>query len=261
MLAAVALAARPSVASPTTAVAAPEASTPTGQGAAIAPSKPTTTPTLVYSLHGVAWFWGLNQHGFLLGKDAALDDADYVVHNVRLLGTIGTEHIGVTVRADVFEGWWGTDNDPDVATSVGVDDKGAPAGSITPNPYALFRNKGTAYPLHVDYGWLWFDLPGVPVRMQVGRQPMTAGNRLILDQTTEAVRADIRLANAISATLSYAKLHEGVGAGRVPLGALMNDDDERADGDLVGLTLRWQSDAKAAHQVELFGFHYRDGAK
>lgn len=241
---------------PATAVAAPGAATPTS-----APAAAPTAPALTTSLHGVAWFWGLNQHGFLLGKDATLDDADYVVHNIRLMGTVGTEHIGVVVRADVFEGWWGVDNDPDVATSVGVDDKGAPAGSTATNPYALFRNKGTGYPLHVDYGWLWFDLPGIPVKMQIGRQPFSAGNKLVLDQTVDGIRADVSAGPSIKATLSYAKMHEGVGSGRSPLGALMNDDDERADGNLFGLSLNWRSDPKAKHQVEVFGYHYRDGAK
>lgn len=233
----------------------PAAPSPT---AAKAPAAP---PALTWSVGGTAWVWGLNQHGFLLGQDAPLDNADYVVHNLRLLGKVGTAHVGVVARADIAEGWWGVDNDPDVATTVTTASDGKVSGSNSANPYSLFRNKGLNYPLHVDWAWLWFDVPLVPVKVQVGRQPFVVGNRLVLDQVYNGVSAQWSPAKSLQVHGMWAKVHEGVGSQRTPVGLLMNDDDARGDGDLLGVTLRWQSAPKDGHSVSLFGLRYDDRGK
>ncbi len=127
----------------------------------------------------------------------------------------------------------------------------------------MFRNKDTNYGAHVDWAWLWFDAPfSLPMRFAAGRQPFVVGNRLVLDQTYDGVRVDSNvLAGGVSFSAFWAKVHEGGGSMRNPVGLLMNDDDGRADGDLLGVSLRWQSDAKATHKAELFGLRYHDGQK
>jgi hypothetical protein len=119
----------------------------------------------------------------------------------------------------------------------------------------LFRNKDTNYGAHVDWAWLWFDAPfSLPMRFAAGRQPFVVGNRLVLDPTYDGVRVDSNvLAGGVSFSAFWAKVHEGDGSMRNPVGLLMNDDDGRADGDLLGVSLRRQSDAKATHKAELFG--------
>lgn len=238
------------------AVAAPTAATPT---AAAAPA----APPITWTVNGAWSAWGLDQHGFLLGRDHPLDDADYVVQNLRLLGKVQAKHVGVVARMDLAQGWWGVDNEPDVGTGVGVDDQGAAKATTVTNPYALFRNKDTNYGAHVDWAYLWFDAPfALPARVTAGRQPFFVGNRLVLDQTYDGLRADTSvLGGGVSVSAYYAKVHEGGGSMRNPVGLLMNDDDGRADGNLLGVSLRWQSDDKGSHKAELFGLRYTDGQK
>lgn len=222
----------------------------------------TTPPPLTWSLHGSWSAWGLNQHGFLLGRDHPLDDADYVVQNLRLFGKVEGDKVGVVARMDLAQGWWGVDNAPDVATGVATASDGKVSATTVSNPYALFRNKDTNYGVHVDWAWLWFDAPwSLPLKFSVGRQPFIVGNRLVLDQTYDGIRVDSGALGPVAFSAFWAKVHEGGGSISNPVGLLMNDDDNRADGDLIGATLAWKSDAKATHTAELFGLRYTDGQK
>jgi hypothetical protein len=232
-----------------------------GGVAAPAAATPTTTaapPAIRWKLSGAWSAWALHQRNFTLSDTHPLNDADYVVQNLRLLGKIEGDHVGVVARLDLAQGWWGVDNSPDVGTGLGTDAAGAPVAQTVYNPYTLFRDKDTNYGVHVDWAWLWFDVPRLPVRVSAGRQPFLAGNRLVLDQTYDGVRAETSPLGGVSLALGYAKVHEGAGALRAPTGKLMSDDGEQGDGDLLQLTARWRSDPKARHEVELFGLHYRD---
>lgn len=231
------------------------------------PAAPAATPAVAkkkadadafkVQLHGAYSMWGLTQHGFFLGKDVALDDADYIVQNLRLKAKFGSKHAGAVLRMDLGQGWWGVDNSPNVATGVGVDPKtNLPTGSTTYNPYKLFRSKDTNYGTHVDRASLYFDAPwDVPLQVRVGRQLFKVGNRLVLDQALEGVQFTLKAAQNLAVDGWWGKMSEGNGSYKNPVGALMNDDKKFADADLYGIQARYKA---GAHKLTLFGMYYND---
>ncbi len=206
-------------------------------------------------LSGAVSVWGLTQRGFFLGKDVPLDKADYVVQNVRLNLTMGTPKVGGVVRADVGQGWWGVDNSPNVVPTVAAD------GTVGAgyNADAMFGAKDTNYPVHVDHAYLFFELPWAPgdvqLRLQVGRQPLAAGNQLVLDGEQDALLVTAKVSDHLAVDAFWAKVAEGQNAIKGPRGLLMNDEDEWADADLFGGKVRY---AQGDYQAELFGLFYKD---
>ncbi|MCB9765228.1 MAG: alginate export family protein [Alphaproteobacteria bacterium] len=215
-------------------------------------------PTPPVDLSGVYAIWGLNQHGFLLGKDHPLDDADYVVQMLRINAKATREHFGVNARLDAAQGWWGVDNEPDVSELVSVDDAGAVSNTTTYNPYALFRDKDTNYTVHFDLAYVWVEAPWVPfsVKVQAGRQYFGVGHKLVLDQDADGVQLIAQPTEAFGVDLMWAKVSEGQGSYKSPKGLLMSDDDAWADADLFGGRARLGLGEGFAG--ELYGLHYRD---
>ncbi|MCO4763519.1 MAG: alginate export family protein [Myxococcales bacterium] len=212
-----------------------------------------------FDVHGAYSIWGLNQHGFFLGKDVALNDADYVVQNLRLKAKIGSKSVGVKVRLDAAQGWWGVDNSPNVSTGVGVDADGNPTGAATYNPYKLFRSKDTNYGIHIDRAFLYFDAPwGLPLQIRAGRQLFAAGNKLVLDQAYEGLQLTLKPSSSITIDGWWAKVAEGRQSIKNPVGALMNDEDGFDDADLYGAQLHFKT---KGHKITLFGLMYQDNIK
>ncbi len=203
------------------------------------------------SISGVYAIWVLNQRNFLLGADSTLNDADYVVQMLRMNTVFDRGHYGVAARFDAAQGWWGVDNDPNVEAIEDADG----TSTTTYNPYKLFRDKDTNYGVHFDHAYGWVELPGVPVRVQAGRQYMQVGHKLVLDQDLDGVNVTIAASDAVRLTLLGAKISEGDGSTKAPSGALMSDEERYADASLAGgrllLTL-------APATVELFGLYYID---
>jgi len=200
--------------------------------------------------------WILNQHGFLLGQDVPLDDADYVVHMLRTKVVLGTPNVGAVARLDAGQGWWGADNNPDTQQVAGTDAEGNVANIASYNTYKLFGNKDTNYAVHFDhvYGFFEPDLP-VKLRVQIGRQYYGAGHKLVLDQDYDGVQVVFRPLDILGFTGSFAVLSEGVGSYKNPVGLLMSDDGRFADALLAGGSL----DVKLGPMtLGAFGYHYWD---
>ena len=217
---------------------------------------PADAPPVTIKLSGKYALWILNQHGFLLGKDAALDDADYVVQMLRLTMTAGTPYWGAVARLDAGQGWWGADNSPDVQTGVSTDENGNVSAIASYNTYKLFGNKDTNYTVHFDHVYAYVE-PNLPfkLRLQVGRQYFKAGHKLVIDEDWDGVRLMIRPVDKIGFDLMYAMISEGLGSYKNPKGLLMNDNGDFADAHVLGGTF----DAKLGPlSLGVFGFHYWD---
>lgn len=206
-------------------------------------------------LDGAYSFWGLHQRNFFLGRDHPLDDANYVVQNFRLNLKAGRPAYGGVLRADFAQGWWGADNKPNVDRTADGDGEGGVEQSDQYNPYAYFRNKGTHYDIHVDHAYIYFQIPTVPLRMKLGREHRSVGNKLVLDQDLDGVTLEGRMTDDLRAELSWAKISEGFQSFKNPSGPLMSDDGEWSDTDLYGLRIGYDNDRIGG---ELFGLHYRD---
>jgi hypothetical protein len=212
----------------------------------------------IVELSGVYAIWALNQRNFMLGNpDVVLDDADYVVQMLRVNAKLGREKYGVVTRFDAAQGWWGTDNDPNVEETTSVDADGNVTSATTYNPYKLFRDKDTNYDVHFDHAYAFVELPGLsfPLRVQAGRQYMKAGHQLVLDQDLDGVKVMAAPAEGFSLELLWAKMSEGAGSVKAPTGLLLNDSEEWADANLFGGSASFKLDPAT---VELFGLYYLD---
>ena len=209
---------------------------------AFAQDAPAAAPENPLDVSGVYAIWALNQHGFLLGKDAELDDADYVVQMLRLNAKWTKEHYGVVSRADAAQGWWGTDNDPNVEAGVY-------------NPYKMFRDKDTNYDIHFDHAYAWVEVPALPLKVLAGRQPIQAGHKLVLDQDMDGVLVRAEPADVFSLDAMWMKVSEGENSTKVPTGLLMHDDGAYADADLYGGRAFFKLEPAT---VEAYGFYYMD---
>ncbi|MCB9743917.1 MAG: alginate export family protein [Alphaproteobacteria bacterium] len=211
-------------------------------------------------ISGVYAIWGLNQHGFLLGRDHPLDDADYVVQMLRVNAQMDRDHYGVVTRMDAAQGWWGADNQPDLGETASLDEDGAPSAGTAYNPYAMFMNKDTNYTVHFDLAYAWVEVPALPfpVRVQAGRQYYSVGHKLILDQDADGVQIIAQPTEAFGLDLMWAKLSEGQGSVQAPKGLLMSDDAPYADADLFGGRLRLAP--SETFKAEVYGLHYRDNS-
>lgn len=200
--------------------------------------------------------WILNQHGFLLGLDQPLDDADYVVQALRVNFKAGTRWFGVQARFDAAEGWWGVDNSPDVTQVAGTAADGAVTSTPTYNPYKLFGDKDTNYLIHFDhaYGWVAPPLP-FELRFAIGRQPFRAGHGLVLEGDYEGLRLRIRPVEPFGMEGIFAVLSEGLGSYKTPAGTLMSDAGDWGDALLAGGALDWKLGPLA---LGFFGLHYWD---
>lgn len=186
---------------------------------------------------GTYQIWGLNQHGFLLGKDHPLDDADYVVQMLRGNLRVGNDDYGVKTRFDAAQGWWGVDNEPDNEPAYTLDPDGNLVSSTVYNPYALFRNKDTNYTIHFDHAFLYVKLPKIPVFVTAGRQPYQLGHQLVLDHDLDGVKVLAKPHEKVDIELFWAAVSEGANSYRVPFGTLMSDKDGNADANLFGGTV------------------------
>ncbi|TNE89021.1 MAG: hypothetical protein EP330_12535 [Deltaproteobacteria bacterium] len=218
------------------------------------PAKPKTT----FDLGGVYTVWGLTQRNFMLGTDHPLDDAGYTVQMLRLDGKASREAYGVRARLDLAQGWWGVDNDPNIATQVGVDGDGNPVGTTGYNTDAMFGNKGTMYALHVDLAYGWFKLPtAMPIEVRLGRQYYGLGHKIVLDMDYDGIQVEAKPTDDLSIQAWWAKVGEGRGARTIPRGLVMGDNGEFADADLFALVLG----AKLGdHALGAYGAYYRDGS-
>ncbi len=212
-----------------------------------------------FKLTGLFTVWGLNQRNFFLGDVAnALNDADYVVQNFRFGLTAGTKWVGGVLRLDAAQGWWGTDNSPDYTKKLVKQADGSYLLEDEVNPYAMFRDKDTNYPVHFDHAYLYAQLPDFPLRLEAGRQYFTVGNLLVLDNDYDAVRLrGVKLAGMLDVQAWWAKVAEGSGAMVTPSGKVMNDDKAWQDANLFGLDLEA---TLGDHKVEAFGLYYDDAA-
>ena len=239
--------------SPAHAQEAPEAK-PAPRAALFVP--PAGGAPITVALSGKYALWILNQHGFLLGRDAALDDADYVVQMLRLTVTAGTPYWGAVARLDAGQGWWGADNSPDVQTGVATDADGNVSALASYNTYTLFGSKDTNYAVHFDHVYAYVE-PPLPftLRLQVGRQYFQAGHKLVIDQDWDGVRLIVQPVDKIGVDLMYAILSEGLGSYKTPTGALMNDNGDFADAHVLGGTV---TATLGPVSLGVFGFHYWD---
>lgn len=211
-----------------------------------------------FSISGVYAIWGLNQRNFMLGADHPLDDADYIVHMLRLAPRFDRTSYGVVARMDLAQGWWGVDNSPNTESVESIDPAtGVVSSSPTYNPYAMFRDKDTNYTVHVDHAYVWFLVPGlsIDVRVQAGRQYMGVGNKLVLDQDLDGITVNVAATDTVAVELLGAKVSEGIGSVKAPTGALMSDKKEFGDATLGGGRLLVSTSTMKA---ELFGLYYQD---
>jgi hypothetical protein len=217
-------------------------------------------PKTEFEIGGKYTVWALNQHNFLLGQDAALNDADYVVQMLRFQGAARRANYGVVFRADVAQGWWGVDNSPDVQNTAGTDADGNVTNSTAWNPYKLFGNKDTNYGMHVDQAYAYLQVPLIPfpTEVRVGRQNYKVGHGLVLDQDADGVQLHIQPVESFGLVGYWAKMSEGMGSTRAPTGALMNDDAARADADVFGGSANLN--LGAPFKAQLYGLHYRDNS-
>ncbi len=193
------------------------------------------TESKVFQLKGVYTVWGLTQRNFMLGADHPLNDASYTVQMLRLDGKAQRDGYGVRARLDLAQGWWGVDNAPNRSTAVGTDDDGNPVGQDAYNTNAMFESKGTNYAIHVDLAYGWFDLPGLPVQVRLGRQYYGVGHKIVLDMDYDGVQIEAKPVDGMSLQAWWAKVGEGRGARTLPRGVLMSDEGANADADLFGL--------------------------
>lgn len=213
----------------------------------------------ITKISGLYTIWGLNQHGFLLGRDHPLDNADYAVQMLRLKLRFGTPYFGVRARLDGAQGWWGANNNPNIIERAGQDATGNITNTATYNPYALFRNKDTNYDVHFDRAYLYLQLPwiGFPLRVTAGRQYFSVGNKLVLDQGYDGVILSTRPVKLLKIDLMWARVSEGKDSFRFPKGLLMSSDGPYQSADLLGGRV-WLLFAK--HKLELYGLFYQDNA-
>jgi hypothetical protein len=211
-------------------------------------------PDLV-SFHGTYQIWGLSQHGFLLGADVPLNDADYAVQMLRGNLKVGTDDFAVTARFDAAQGWWGVDNEPESELVTRTAEDGTLIDQRVYNPYALFRNKDTNYTVHFDHAFATIKLPKIPVTLRAGRQPYGLGHLLVLDMDLDGLQVDIKPIEPLKVGLFWAMMSEGQGSYKMPLGTLMSDKDGNADANLFGLSL--QADVKPM-TLGLFAAAYLD---
>ena len=239
-----------------------------GSSHAIAKPKKTTVQKVkkkefrwweMVDVKGLYTIWALNQHGFLLGKDHPLDDADYVVQMLRMRLRFGNKQLGVVTRLDAAQGWWGVDNSPNNLERTTADKNGQLQRNSVYNPYKLFRNKDTNYMIHFDWAYFYIEVPYIPfsTRVQAGRQNFKVGNRLVLDQDLDGVQVKIQPIKPLLINFLWARVAEGDGSIKNPLGVLMNDADGRAESNLFGASLWYKSKAIS---VEAFGLFYGDDA-
>ena len=207
-------------------------------------------------LHGKYALWSLNQHGFMLGSDHPLDDADYVVQMLRLSLKAGFPSFGVVARLDAAQGWWGADNNPDVQTGVATDANGNVSALASYNTYKLFGNKDTNYTVHFDHAYAYIEVPTPFVwRFQIGRQYYGAGHKLVLDEDYDGITMTMAPHEAVKFSLLWGLVSEGVGSYKAPVAGLMSDGGNFGDANLVGGTV-----AVVAGPVSIgaFGFYYWD---
>lgn len=200
--------------------------------------------------------WVLNQHGFLLGQDVPLDDADYVVQMLRMSLQAGTPHMGVIARVDAAQGWWGADNSPDVVSVASTDANGALVNSASYNTFKMFGDKDTNYAVHFDhaYGYIEPNLP-FKLRFQIGRQYFKAGHKLVLDEDYDGLLLTIRPVPWLGFDGMFAVISEGVGSYQAPKGLLMSDKGPWADALIAGGAF---DIAAGPLTIGAFGFHYWD---
>lgn len=222
-----------------------------------APSAPKLDLPDLVSFHGSYQLWGLNQHGFLLGADLPLDDADYVVQMLRGNLKIGSDAFFVTSRFDAAQGWWGVDNDPDSDTVTRENADGVLVDERLYNPYAIFRNKDTNYAIHFDHAFATILIPKVPVTVMAGRQPYALGHMLVLDMDLDGVKVLVKPHKALEVGLFWALMSEGKGSYKYPLGTLMTDKDGNADANLFGLDVKG---TVGPMKLGLFAAAYLDGS-
>lgn len=207
-------------------------------------------------LSGKYALWVLNQHGFLLGQDHPLDDADYVVQMLRLKLKVGTPYFGAVARLDAGQGWWGVDNSPDVQTGLATSGDGTVNAIASYNTYKLFGNKDTNYTVHFDHVYAYIT-PPLPVEwtVTIGRQNYSLGHKLVLDEDYDGVKTTFRPKPFLGFEAFFAVVSEGLGSYKAPTGLLMSDDDPYGDALLVGGSV----DAKLGPMtVGVFGAHYWD---
>ena len=210
-----------------------------------------------FEVSGLYTIWGLNQRGFLLGADNPLDNADYVVQMLRTNLKFGKKHYGVKARVDAAQGWWGTDNSPNNEPSVTQAADGTLTTGVTYNPYKLFRNKDTNYAIHVDHAYLYVDIPKTPIQVTAGRQAYEVGNKLVLDHDHDGIIVTGTFGEKVKVDALWAKVSEGRDSFKAPTGALMNDDEARADADIFGGRVKVDY---APVKVEAFGLLYKDNS-
>lgn len=225
------------------------------QPAADAPA-PEPPDEMKFQVSGIYNIWGLNQRGFLLGADNPLDNADYVVQMLRTNLSFGKKHYGVKARVDAAQGWWGTNNSPNNEVVVTQAEDGTVTSTTTYNNDKLFRFKDTNYLIHVDHAFLYVDIPKVPIRVTAGRQPYVVGNKLVLDEDYDGVIVTGTF-EPVKVDALWAKVSEGRDSFKAPTGALMNDDEGRADADIFGGRL---SVDHKPFKVEAFGLLYKDNS-
>ena len=181
---------------------------------------------------------------------------------LRIAPKITKEHYGVVARMDLAQGWWGVDNDPNIETTTGSETDET-TGETTYdtdtsyNYYKLFRDKDTNYTMHVDHAYAWVTVPRspIPITVRAGRMWYGAGHKLVLDMDYDGVQVDVKATDDILAQAFWAKISEGEGSTKNPVGLLMNDEDAYADANLWGLRGFYDT---GTMKIEGFGLYYLD---
>ncbi len=241
-----------------------------------AAEKPAETPAkkapkTEFKINGLYTFWGLTQQNFLFGLEDAeknehpLDDTQYTVQMLRTNVAATRGNVGVVMRMDLGQGWWGANNSPNIASSSSFDPgdpSGDPAPSVTNstdyNANKLFGNKDTNYGVHLDlaYGWTDIELGNTVIHVQAGRQYYGVGHKLVLDYDYDGITASIRPSDDVDVKLMWAKVSEGIGSFKTPSGLLMNDTGDNADADLLGVDANFKLGDN--HKLETYALYYMD---
>lgn len=249
----------------TTPTRAEEPAPPAEKPAPPAAEKPKGPPTEV-KLSGLYTAWALTQQNFLFGlqvedEDHPLDDTQYFVQMLRAQVDITKGKVGAVARLDAGQGWWGADEDPNRMDLTLLDEDGVPYEVNVYNENAMFANKDTNYTVHFDhvYGWADFEAGQAKLHLQVGRQFYGVGHGLVLDEDYDGVTFAVTPRKDLVLTAMWAKVSEGRGSLRDPVGLLMSDaTDGFGDADLFGLT--GAIGDKKTHRGELFAMYYLDNS-
>lgn len=155
------------------------------------------------NLNGVFTAWFQYQNDFWFGRADYQDW--YAVQMLRFRPVFNYgENVKVITRFDMGQGWWGVNNEPP-SNPVNAPGRHQRPGSGS----GLFDRKDSHYFFHVDQAYLWFNVPGINTAFTVGRSQWLAGNRLVIDNQYDGIKADVSMSNGSMLSFGWAFVASG----------------------------------------------------